>query len=191
MVPCHFAYSEWKFDKQPATPVKSKLEPLSSGTDRNSGRSLTMDSIKTSAQWDVWEAVFRYTWQTSEIPWEILSSNVKSLFFSDRENLLYADAESGIFSIPPANVSFFCPLPAIIKSTPAKSDSYIAFANTDIDLLHNFFISAYSNLIIFLEFFSLWKSIFPYFFSLPVCCYLLWHQSVLRQPIPAIWNQLP
>ena len=41
MVPCHFAYSEWKFDKQPATPVKSKMEPLSSGTDRNSGRSLT------------------------------------------------------------------------------------------------------------------------------------------------------
>ena len=41
MVPCHFAYSEWKLDKQPATPVKSKMEPLSSGTDRNSGRSLT------------------------------------------------------------------------------------------------------------------------------------------------------
>ena len=49
------------------------------------------------------------------------------------------------FSKTETFVSFFCPLPAIIKSTPAKSDSYIDFADTDIDLLHNFFISAYSN----------------------------------------------
>ena len=50
---------------------------------------------------------------------------------------------------------FFLSTACYYKIDACKNDSYIAFADTDIDLLHNFSISAYSNLIIFLEFFSL------------------------------------